>query len=199
MPRVSEATKAEHRKRLLASAATEFASLGLQGARVDNISLSAGLAKGTIYNYFDSKEHVFRAVIAAWWDRAAEGRSAIPDDASTVERLRVVLEADMAVVEEQEDFARTAFREVLLAGVEGARQLLPASDPLDDALVQIMADGQQRGELRADLTVAGLVRLFAAMVNGLLFERWLPDSDVRIADIPDLAIDHFMTGASTHP
>ncbi len=196
MPRVSEATKVEYRARLLEAAAAEFAVHGLQGARVDDIALAAGLAKGTIYNYFDSKEHVFREVIASWWDRAAEARSAVSDDASTADRLRAMLEADMAVIREQEDFARVAFREVLLAGGEDARQLLPASDPLDDALVQIMADGRERGELRDDLTVATLVRLFAATVNGLLFERWLPDGDMPIEEIPGLALDYFVAGAS---
>ena len=50
MPRVSEATKAEHRQRLLDAAAAEFAAKGLDGARIDDISVAAGLAKGTIYN-----------------------------------------------------------------------------------------------------------------------------------------------------
>ena len=45
MPRVSEATKAENRDRLLAAAASEFAARGLGGARIDDISLAAGLAK----------------------------------------------------------------------------------------------------------------------------------------------------------
>jgi AcrR family transcriptional regulator len=45
MARVDERTRIEHRKRLLDAAASEFAAKGLDGARVDDISIAAGLAK----------------------------------------------------------------------------------------------------------------------------------------------------------
>ena len=56
MPRVSEATRTENRARLLAAAADAFAEHGLHGARIDDISLAAGLAKGTVYNSLDEME-----------------------------------------------------------------------------------------------------------------------------------------------
>ncbi|MDG2261337.1 MAG: TetR/AcrR family transcriptional regulator, partial [Actinomycetota bacterium] len=83
MARVDEATKSEHRRRLLDAAAAEFASKGLDGARVDDISVAAGLAKGTIYNYFDSKVDIFRAVVEEWARRTTEVR-VVPDESSPV-------------------------------------------------------------------------------------------------------------------
>ena len=57
--RDAEATKA----RILAAAKTEFARLGLGGARVDGIADRAQANKRMIYHYFGSKENLFRAVL----------------------------------------------------------------------------------------------------------------------------------------
>jgi AcrR family transcriptional regulator len=45
----------ETRSLLLNSAAEEFAREGYNGANINRISKNAGFAKGTIYNYFESK------------------------------------------------------------------------------------------------------------------------------------------------
>ena len=195
MPRVSEETKREHRQRLLEAAAAEFAAKGLDGARVDDISIAAGLAKGTIYNYFDSKHHVFREVIEAWFARINETRAEVPADASVREKLLAVVEADMQVTGELEEFARVAFREVLRADPAEAAELMPSWDPVDEAVVAIMEAAQQSGEVRGDRTPEELARLFATLSTGLLFEHWLPGSKIELADIPALVVDYYLDGA----
>jgi AcrR family transcriptional regulator len=195
MPRVSEATRTENRARLLAAAADAFAEHGLHGARIDDISLAAGLAKGTVYNYFDSKEHLFREVIAAWQERIAACREAIDESAPIRDRLMAIVAADMVVMAEIEPFARTAFREVLSPAAGSAVELIPASDPLDEEIRATMELGLKRGELRADRTVDELAQLFAAAINGLLIERWLPGPTLELDDIRNIAVDHFLDGA----
>ena len=59
MPRHKEEDKreimSETRSLLLQAATKEFAREGYQGANINRISRNAGFAKGTVYNYFDSK------------------------------------------------------------------------------------------------------------------------------------------------
>ncbi|MDG2261606.1 MAG: TetR family transcriptional regulator, partial [Actinomycetota bacterium] len=52
MPRISPEQRQATRLRLIDAGKAEFAERGLAGARFDEISLAAGHAKGTIYNYF---------------------------------------------------------------------------------------------------------------------------------------------------
>ncbi len=54
---------AETRRRLLEAAADEFSQHGYESANINNISLAAGLSKGTIYNYFSSKQALLLALI----------------------------------------------------------------------------------------------------------------------------------------
>lgn len=51
------------RARILAAAKSEFARLGLGGARVDEIAEKASANKRMIYHYFGSKEDLFQAVL----------------------------------------------------------------------------------------------------------------------------------------
>ena len=48
---------------LLAAAEAEFVRHGLESARVDDIVARAGRSKGSFYQYFESKDQVFRDLI----------------------------------------------------------------------------------------------------------------------------------------
>jgi AcrR family transcriptional regulator len=67
MPRFAEAIREtvhnETRTRLLDAAAEEFAREGYVGANINRISATAGFAKGTIYNYFPSKQALLLTLI----------------------------------------------------------------------------------------------------------------------------------------
>ncbi len=49
----------EKQKRITAAAVTEFAQKGYQGANIQNIAGSAEVAKGSMYQYFESKKALF--------------------------------------------------------------------------------------------------------------------------------------------
>ena len=194
MPRVTEATRAEHRQRLLDAAAAEFAAKGLDGARVDDISLAAGLGKGTIYNYFESKHEVFREVVLAWFTRITETLEPVPEDAPIREQLLSILRADMQVSREIEDFARVMYREALRPDRDEAAALLPAVDPSDEAIEAAIRRGQEAGEIRTDRSAAELTRVIRSLVSGLIFEYWLPGSKLALDDIPELVVDLYLNG-----
>lgn len=60
--RTAEA-KEKRRRALLAAALDEFVERGFTAARMDDIAARAGLSKGTLYLYFDSKEAIFAGLV----------------------------------------------------------------------------------------------------------------------------------------
>lgn len=48
---------------IVAAAIEEFRTSGLTNARLDDIAARAGVAKGTLYLYFDTKEDLFKAAV----------------------------------------------------------------------------------------------------------------------------------------
>ncbi|MDE1173110.1 MAG: TetR/AcrR family transcriptional regulator [Parvibaculaceae bacterium] len=88
-----EQTKVNNREAILSAARIVFAELGYGGTTVRDIIRGTGLASGTFYNYFKSKEEVFEALI----------------DYSAM-RIRPRLKAERIRSRTFEDFIRNAYR-----------------------------------------------------------------------------------------
>jgi AcrR family transcriptional regulator len=58
-----DARKGERRESILAAALDEFSAQGFAAARLDDVARRAGVAKGTIYLYFDDKEALFQELV----------------------------------------------------------------------------------------------------------------------------------------
>ena len=65
MPAVESATQdgGAKRRQVMEGARTIFLSEGFDGASMNDIARAAGVSKGTLYAYFDSKEQLFEALI----------------------------------------------------------------------------------------------------------------------------------------
>jgi len=64
MDSVSDALSIEKRGQILLGAARVFAADGYEGASMARIAQEAGVSKGTLYNYFESKAALFSAYVA---------------------------------------------------------------------------------------------------------------------------------------
>lgn len=58
MPKIIDKTEKKHK--ILQAAIKEFASMGFKEAKISGIAENAGIGKGTIYEYFKSKDELFR-------------------------------------------------------------------------------------------------------------------------------------------
>ena len=61
-PKVTSQHREEIRARILQSAVDRFSKNGFDRTKMDEISSSADVSKGTLYNYFNSKEDLFHAL-----------------------------------------------------------------------------------------------------------------------------------------
>ena len=63
----------EKRKRIIAAAIEVFAHDGVSNGKIAKIAEKAGIGKGTIYEYFGSKEDIFAAVFADFFEKMMAG------------------------------------------------------------------------------------------------------------------------------
>ena len=94
-------------RKLLDAAATEFAEKGFHEASISGITRSAGVALGTFYTYFDSKDAVFRALVSdmsAGVGKAA--REALDPSMGALEIERVALRAFLEFAAEHKEIYR---------------------------------------------------------------------------------------------
>lgn len=198
MIRISEDTKTANRRRLLEAAAVEFAEHGLDGANINRISVAAGLAKGTVYNYFASKEELFLAVVGHSCTLAAAGAAAVPAHAPTARRLHALISSDVRWATEHEPFARVLVRQVLAGDPRFHESVLAATEPYLSAVAAVLADGVARGEIRGDVPVAELALVFAGLGELAMVQHWGSGGAwPALAEIPDFVVRMFLEGAAT--
>ena len=85
MPRTKTVDKEQE---ILEAAAKIFASKDFHDVRMDEVSALAGVGKGTIYRYFDTKEDLYFATVTSGWDGLNEAlAAALPAEATPARRL----------------------------------------------------------------------------------------------------------------
>ncbi len=123
------------RDRILAAAALEFGERGFHDAAITGITMRAGVALGSFYTYFDSKEALFRALVLSMsHDVRAHVAEAVKDapDRLAAERIGLAAYIEFVrrhpelyrIIEEAQFVAEDAYRAPSRRFVDGYRRAL---------------------------------------------------------------------------
>ncbi len=165
----------ETRAKILAATRTVLGEAGLEGATLKAICDAAGVATGSFYNLFDSKEEAVLAVVREAIRAVDPHPSGVGDD--TVEEL---VDAYVRFILGEPDLARVYLRLAVGGGLAspdvGARVLRHHGNRVErfaDALVrqERVPAGETGGDAAEELL---------ATLNGLAF-RWLLDPSFDFA------------------
>ena len=197
MSRISRSSQEKVRRRLLETAATSFARHGFDAANIDQIAVAAGVAKGTVYNYFQSKEQLFGAVLSEAARRAVarydEGRP-FPDVRSA---LRALAAADLAVLREEEAFMKVLVGEAMNPRSENYAVILEHLAPFLGAVSETVDRAVRDGQVRADRPVPQLALTFVGLLTLLYIQYWKSGGSwPDLGEVPDLAVSLFLDGAA---
>lgn len=185
--------RAETRARILRAALALFARQGFFATTVEQITEAADVGKGTFFNYFPSKEHV----LASFGElQLAKARGALATARRGEEPVREVLHRLIYALAEEPGRSPTLFRSLLVANLssEPVRQLMRRNLGRGRRLLaELMAHGQQRGEVRRDREPGELARLFQQTYFGTLL-LWALHPPSRLAGCLDASLDFFWSG-----
>jgi len=182
-------------RKLLEAATREFGERGYHEAAINGITQRAGVALGSFYTYFESKEEVFRAVVREMSrmtrHHVAEAVSGASD---RIEAERIGLTAFIAftrehpelyrIVEEAQFIANDVYREHYQTFADGYRRNLAAAAGRGE-----IAEGDH--EARAWALIG--ISVFLGMRYGLWGE------DLTPAEVADAAVDLISEGLRKRP
>src|SRR5687767_2306980 len=87
----------DKRSAILDAATTIFARRGFFGAQVADVARAAGIAAGTVYLYFRSKDEILTSIFDRMMQEAmASGQTALADVTDPIERLRQIAHMHLA-------------------------------------------------------------------------------------------------------
>jgi len=198
MARITSEAKETSRQRLLEEAAAHFARDGFDRANINSIAIAAGFAKGTIYNYFTSKEELFGEVLTMACRRAVTRYAGSPHGNSVRDRLAALVAADVDVLREQEPFMRVLIREAMSFRPDTYPIIVEHLAPFLDVLIEVLATGVEAGEIRNDRPPAQLALLFVGTLTMLYVQYWGSGGAwPTLEELPELALATFLDGAGT--
>lgn len=148
---------AERERDLLAAALEGFAEGGFDGVSVQDIARRAGVAAGTVYLYFPSKEHLLLGLHAQFHDGLAEVFVGLADDVR--DRVEAGVAIDVGAVSDQVVDALVAYSVEHRAHCAVLTTSLPRLAGSDDAEVPQGAFGELLGAVLEEVTERGLVDL----------------------------------------
>ncbi|MHB8244646.1 MAG: TetR/AcrR family transcriptional regulator [Acidimicrobiales bacterium] len=166
MPRISEATIAEHvarqEKAVFTAAVGLFVERGYSAVSLADIAAAVGLARNSLYRYFPDKAHIFlrwfRSELAARAERSAELAGAA---GSPSERLTAWVLDQLDYAQRPEHGLLAAFAGVAAELDEATRRELAESHlrlfaPLNGVLADARVDGPAARDLAVNL-IGGMV------------------------------------------
>lgn len=175
----------EKKNRIIAAAITTFAQKGYAGTRIVEVAQAAGIGKGTIYEYFRSKEELFFETLEFLLAEAGEQTSALAETLEGPMANRLTILAEHVILDWLEKLdlyglvlefwsataalpGRRRFREAFKKGYEGFRQ----------QLATLINAGMASGEFKADVNTERIASALIGSWDALLFQAWLdPEFD----------------------
>lgn len=101
------------KKNIFNSAVKVFSRDGYNGATMDDIALNAGVAKGTLYYYFKSKEDIFRYTIKEGMNFIKDQVELIVDsDEDSLTKFRTLCKVQLNLVYENKDFFKVVMSQL---------------------------------------------------------------------------------------
>ena len=185
------------RKSIIEAAIEEFREQGFLGAKTTRIAKRAGVSSRTLYNHFESKEELFKAIAAIMVERnTAMEQVAYNPNQPLDKQLVNALERYVAVITETEVIGlnRMVISE-LLRDLQRSRAFFAEMATHDYPITQLIKEAMEAGALRhADPIFAanqllGLVKTFFFWPEFLLGEKQKVDGIMQ--DCVAMFLSHY--------
>jgi AcrR family transcriptional regulator len=161
--------KQEAKDRIVKAAYEVFAKSGYHDTTMDDIAERLNVSKGALYQYFSSKEELFRAILAARFQGMTEMLPTVPAGGSFSESCKAfltTLTSDTASLGLGFEVISEAARNPTLAKVvrENYEETTKA---IEGCLQEWRRKGSLRRDLDAHLLTKGLIALYDGLVQSL--------------------------------
>jgi TetR/AcrR family fatty acid metabolism transcriptional regulator len=197
MARITQRNAAGKREAILRAATRVFARNGYFNSKVADIASAAGVADGTVYLYFKSKDEILHSIFDQNMAEAiAAARKLIERLRDPREKLRRIAalhlerlgaDRDLAVVFQVELRGSTKFMEEFSAA--GFAEYL-------NLLRSTFEAGQRAGVFRKDLNAKVVSKILFGALDEMATNWIISKRNYKLAPMADVAMEVFLNGVS---
>lgn len=165
---VPTASRKEKQTDILKAATRVFSEHGFDGAKMESIAKEAGIGKGTIYEYFESKERLFEEILKFSMEEFRHGlRNSIDQGWTIEEKILNCSRYSVEFLNSHMDIVQIVMQ-VNTLSKEVRVQLFVEHSAILKLYKEMVHEAKRKGELREDLDeelatfcIAGALDLFS--------------------------------------
>ena len=186
------------RGRIVEAAWRLFYDQGYEDTTVEEIIESSQTSKGSFYHYFDGKDALLSTLSDLFDQKYQDLQAVMPPEMPTMEKLLFLNRELFRMIEDSVsiDLMARLLSTQLLA--RGEKHLLDRNRTYFRLLRQIIAAGQQAGELRTDRTVNDIVKAYALWERALLYDWCLCGGEYSLVSYTDSVTPMFLESYRAH-
>ncbi|MBW7456917.1 TetR/AcrR family transcriptional regulator [Paenibacillus sepulcri] len=186
-----ELKKEQTRIRIQDAAYSLFSEQGYEHTTIEQVARLAGVAKGTFFNYFASKEDLIHELQGVFVMTEIAKLKAKPGP--LIPRLRMLIFQMVQQFPLNKSLTRAMFQADLAGGAALVKHNCMVEEMLE-VIVPTIVLGQESGELRQDMPAAMMGRLALQTYFGTLVMWSMSDDDEPIDEQMALTFDLFFKG-----
>ncbi|NLO89888.1 MAG: TetR/AcrR family transcriptional regulator [Clostridia bacterium] len=183
------------KKRIIIEAAAKvFSKKGFHKAKIEEIAKEAGIGKGTIYEYFTSKEELFKEMLSSIsreYIRVLDFSS----HPSAVEQIKEILKQHFNFMGMNKDLARLIIANQNALNGEIRQWFLEQTLEKIYVIEGVLEKGRAAGEFKEDLNVYIAARIIfgsvMALSGAIVHENLSYEGEALVQDLMDLLLNGF--------
>jgi TetR/AcrR family fatty acid metabolism transcriptional regulator len=185
-------------QQIIDAAIRVFARNGYYNSRVSDVAREAGIASGTIYLYFKTKDDIlvtlFRQKMAEW---VAMVRKEIAGEQDPIAKIRKIVRLHFHVIEANPELA-----EVVQVELRQGQKFFRGASAREvsayfDVIQAVLEEGIAAGRVRRDLPVKVATKMLFGAMDQLATSWVLGKRAYRLTDAAEPVATIFLKGVST--
>ncbi|MCA1608076.1 MAG: TetR family transcriptional regulator [Acidobacteria bacterium] len=201
MPRPSQSAATaraaipDKREAILRAAAKVFARKGFFSSKVADVAGEAGIADGTVYLYFKSKDEILHSIFDRAMDEfIVEGKKELAALSNPVDRLRRIAELHLERLGTDRDLA-IVFQVELRGSIKFMQEFSAAGfAEYLDIIRQTIDDGQRKGFFRTDIKPVVAAKMLYGALDEMVTNWILSKKQYALAPMADEVLKVFLGG-----
>lgn len=182
------------RGRIIEAAWQLFYSQGYENTTVEDIIQESGTSRGSFYHYFEGKDGLLSSLAYLFDEKYQQLTLIIDPETDSFEQLMFLNRELFSMVENRIslDLLARLYSSQLIT--RGDKSLMDHNRTYFKLLRQIVRQGQQRGELRCDVTANEVVRTYALCERALIYDWCLSGGDYSLTQYAQTMMPMFLSG-----
>ncbi|MEW5982648.1 MAG: TetR/AcrR family transcriptional regulator [Acidobacteriota bacterium] len=199
-PRSAGAAKPDKYDLILRAATHVFARRGFFNAQVADVARDAGVAAGTVYLYFRSKDDLLASIFERWMDEGiSEGRAALEGLTDPVARLREIARRHLDRLGRDRDTA-VVFQVELRQSTKHMERFSASQLREYLGIIRgVIVEGQKTGAFRQDVNPTLAAKVFFGALDEMATNWMLSRRRYSLAAEADAIVDLLVGGMAQPP